>query len=135
MIPEAPKRTPGSPAPARLVIPSTAKRDTAIAVAVGLAILALVGTGIFTLSKVPGTPSTNQLTGIIVTKHASGEQEKEITIGKKGLHSRETDSGYSFEVRTDPDGRVYDVPVPKVQYEMYQVGSKYSFIRPLSEQR
>lgn len=127
---------PGQKVPApRVVIASTARRDALIAIAIGLLVLTGVGIGIFSLSKVPGTPSTNQLSGLVVARHSRGEREEEISVGRKGLHSQETDSGYQLDVKTEPDGRIYEIPVPKVQYEMYPVGAKYKFIRPRSEQQ
>ena len=119
----------------RTLIISSSKRDLFISVGVGLAVLGLVIFMMVSLSKVPGSPSTNELTGVIVAKHDAGQKEKEITFGRKGLKEKETDSGYSFDVRVDPPGKIYEVPVAKVQYDKAKVGDKQSFIRPPSEQR
>jgi hypothetical protein len=125
----------GPPVKKTLIIPSSSRRDLIIAVGAGLAVLALVIFMMVSMSKVPGSPSTNQLTGVILAKHYSGEKEKEITFGRKGLKEKETDSGYSFDVRVDPPGKIYEVPVSKLQYTTAKVGDKQSFIRPPSEQR
>ncbi len=119
----------------RTIVPDTRKRDTFIAVIAGLVVLALVTTGIILLSGAAQKPSTNQLTGTIVAKHASGETEREIRVGRKGLSSRETDSGYSFDIRVEKEDRTYTVPVSQQLYEARKVGDRQSFIRPPSEQR
>lgn len=131
-LPPSPRPAPAS----RVVVSSTKRRDLLIATGIGLVVLGLIGLGIFGLSKVPAASNTNQLTGTIVAKHSRGEREQEISFGSKGLHERETDSGYQLDVKTEPDGRVYEIPdVPKVQYERYKVGDKYKFIKPRSEQQ
>jgi hypothetical protein len=124
-----------TPVKKTLIIPSTTKRDFIIAVVAGMAVLGLVLFMMVNMSKVPGSPSTNQLTGIIVAKHNSGEMEKEITFGRKGLKEKTTDSGFSFDVKVAPSGKIYEVPVSKLQYDTAKVGDKQSFIRPPSEQK
>lgn len=124
-----------SPDPRRLIVPDTKKRDILIAIAAAVGVLALVFTGIVVLSKQQGKPSTNQLTGVIVAKHARGEREREIRVGRKGLATQETDSGYSFEIRVESQGRTYEVPVPQDLFRARKVGDRQSFIRPPSEQR
>lgn len=121
----------------RTIATDTRKRDTVIAVLAGLALLALVAVGMVLLSRVPGRPSTNQLSGTIIAKHAKGEREQEIRVGRKGLATQETDSGYSFDIRVEKDGRTrtYNVPVPKQLFDLRKVGDKQDFIRPPSEQR
>ncbi|RYD81717.1 MAG: hypothetical protein EOP84_10535 [Verrucomicrobiaceae bacterium] len=124
--------TPRNP---RTIVPDTKKRDTIIAIIAGLVVLAFVITGIVLLSNASQRPSTNQLTGVIVAKNARGEVEREIRVGRKGLASQETDTGYSFDIRVEKDNRTYTVPVSQQLYEVRQVGDKQSFIRPPSEQR
>lgn len=124
-----------SPDPRRIVVPSTTKRDVLIAVVAAIGVLVAVFAGIIVLSKQQKQPSTNKLTGVIVAKHASGEKEREIQVGRKGLSSRETDSGYSFEIRVENEGRTYEVPVSEELYRARKVGDRQSFIRPPSEQR
>lgn len=119
----------------RTIIPDTRKRDTVIAVIAGFVVLAFVAFGLIILSSEHGKPSANQLTGIITAKHASGEHEQEIRVGRKGLAARETDSGYSFDIRVEKEGRTFTVPVSKQLYDIRKVGDKQSFIRPPSEQK
>jgi hypothetical protein len=62
-------------------------------------------------------------------------REQQIEFGKKGMKAREIDGEYTFEVRVDPEARIYVVPVEKPLYEMKQVGDSVSFLRPRSEQK
>lgn len=119
----------------RTLIPDTSKRDALIAVGAGLVVLVLIIFGISLLGKQMARQKGNQLSGIIVEKHDAKQVEKEISFGRKGLHSRETDSGYSFEIRVEKENRTYTVPVAKELYESRKVGDQQSFIRPPSEQR
>ncbi len=123
------------PADPRRRVPGASKRDTVVALAIGLAVLAAVVLGFWVLSGEPHKPSTNQLTGTIVAKHGEGEREQEITFGRKGLKQRETDPGYSLDIRVEPAGRTYTVPVARQLYEAKKVGEKQTFIRPPGEQR
>jgi hypothetical protein len=121
--------------PRRPIVPDTRRRDVLIAITAAIGVLALVFAGIVILGREQGKPSANQLSGVIVAKHARGEREKEIQVGRKGLSSQETDSGYSFEIRVESEGRTYEVPVAQQLYNARKVGDRQSFIRPPSEQR
>jgi hypothetical protein len=118
-----------------IVIPDTSKRDTIIALLCGGGVLLLIVFGMYLLQSEQGKPSTNQLTGTIVAKHDSGEKEKEISLGKKGLKSQETDSGFSFTVHVEGESHDYEVPVDEGRYLARKVGDKLTFIRPPSEQK
>lgn len=126
---------PRAPVDPRRLAPRTSRRDVTLATFIGLAVLVAVLLGFWALSDRPHQASTNQLTGTIVAKHATGEREQEITFGRKGLKQRETDSGYSFDIRVEPEGRTYTVPVTKQMFEKMKVGEKQDFIRPKGEQR
>ena len=146
-VPPSPAPKPQSPAPKVaaaaanrirrpiVVAPDTSKRDTVIAIVCGAVVLSLVLAGIFFLHDQQGKPSRNQLTGVIVAKHDSGEREKEISFGKKGLKTGEADTGFSFEIRVESENRTYEVPVNEGLYRSKKVGETQSFIRPQSEQR
>jgi hypothetical protein len=118
-----------------IVVETSSKRDTIIALLCGGGVLLLIVAGMFLLHSEQGKPSTNQLTGVIVAKHDSGEKEKEISLGKKGLRSQETDSGFSFTVHVDAENRDFDVPVNEGLFRSRKVGDTQSFIRPRSEQK
>ena len=131
-----PSSTPLPPRPRRVVTPppKEGRREMLMAVGVGTVILALVIAGILGLSREPNKPSRNFLSGTIVAKHATGERTEEIQVGRKGVKSQETDSGYAFEIKVEATGRVYEVGVRKELYDKKKVGEKQDFIRPPSEQ-
>lgn len=118
-----------------IIVQESSKRDTVIALLCGAGVLLFIIVGMWVLKGEQGKPSRNQLTGVIVAKNASGEVEKDISIGKKGLKSQVTDSGFSFTVQVPPDNREYEVPVNEGQYNAQKIGDKIPFIRPPSEQR
>ena len=130
--PPAPNPRPARP---RVVVEDTSKRDMVVAVGAGLGVLALVLAGIFFLHGEVGKPSDNQLTGVIVAKHDSGEREQEISFGKKGLKTGDGDTGFTFDVRVESEGRTYVLPVNEGLYRSRKVGDTQQFIRPRSEQR
>jgi len=113
-------------------LPSTTMRDTLIAVISGAIVLGFIVWGIMTMSD--KDPRQNKLTGTIVAKNYSGESEREITYGSKGLKAQETDSGYSFKIKVAEREEPYEVPVAKVLYDSRKVGEQQTFIRPPSEQ-
>ncbi len=125
--------TPSAPLK-RSRVPSTSKRELAVALACGLALLVAIGFGIWTLGFHKFEPPTNLLSGQIVEKKASGLKETEINVGSKGLRESVADSGYSFMIRVAAENRVYEVPVSKSIYQSKRVGDIQSFIRPPSEQ-
>lgn len=118
-----------------IVIPDSSKRDTIIALLCGGGVLLLIVLGMYLLQSEQGKPSTNQLTGVITAKHDAGEKEKEITLGKKGLKSEETDSGFTFTVHVAAENRDFEVPVNEGLFQAKKVGDSQTFIRPPSEQK
>jgi hypothetical protein len=119
----------------RLIVPNTRRRDLLIALGCGLVVLVLILFGVFVLGREQGALSANELSGVIVAKHFAGEKETEVSYGRKGLKSRVTDSGYSFDVRVPPENRVYQLPVSKGLYDSRKVGDHQAFIKPRSEQQ
>jgi len=113
------------------VVKSTTARDVAIAVLVGIALLAFVFWGILHMSQdVSGHPL---LTGKILAKHFQPQQEEQLTIGKGGLDERNLDGIYTVDVRT-ADGRTYTVYVDKSVYESHNAGDELSFLPPPTRQ-
>ncbi len=123
-----------SPDP-RLVVKSTSRREIVIATLAAVLVLGGVVWGILAMQAHQARPSKNQLTGVILAKHDSGEREQLVAIGRKGLKKKDGDSGYWVDVKVEPGGRVYEVPVTKAQWETKKVGDTQTFIRPPSEQR
>ena len=111
------------------MLPNTHARDTAIAVAGGVAILAFVLYAIFYFSR--QADSTGGVNGTIVSKAFVPRPETQITFGQDGLSSRAIAGEYSFRVRVPQEiGRVYKVIVAPATYENRQVGETFYFIRP-----
>ncbi len=124
--------TPPNP---RTIVPNTSKRDTLIAIGAGLLVLVLIIYGISLLNDRTALSAGNKISGVITAKHDAKQVKKEISFGRKGLSARETDPGYSFEIRVEKEGRTYTVPVNRELFESRKVGDQQSFIRPPSEQR
>lgn len=121
--------------PTRLVVPNNSRRDLLIAIIGGLTLLALVIGAVIFLGGDQGKFSTNQLSGKIVAKQATGVQEEEIIVGGKGATSRISETGYNFKIHVAAEDRDYEVPVDKAMYDSKKVGDTQSFIRPKSEQK
>ncbi len=117
------------PPPAtRRIVPDTRRRDTLIAVVVGVAILGLILYAVADFSK--GVSANGRVEGVIVSKAFTPQPEQRITVGKAGLNTRQIDGEYSFQVRVPTEnGKVYKVLVGKPDYDARQVGEPFSFYR------
>ena len=117
----------------RIIIPNTSRRDLAIAVAVGLLVLAFIGYGVVRMAA----PETgNKLTGIVVGREFTPFKERQVSFnGRKIEGVQEIDGEYVLKVRVDAVHRTYDVPVEKPVYESKKDGESLTFLRPPSEQR
>jgi hypothetical protein len=116
----------------RVIIPSTSKRDVAIAVAAGLLVLAFIGYGVMHMAA----PVTgNKLTGVVVGRVFTPFKERQVSFnGRKIEGVQEIDGEYVLKVRVDAMQRTYEVPVEKPEYEAKKDGDSLTFIRPPSEQ-
>ena len=110
-----------------LVVKSTTGCDIALAVSIGLALLAFVIWGIFRMSQ--DVTSNSLLAGQIIAKHFQPQQEEQVTIGKGGLDERDIDGIYTMDIRTS-DGHLYKVFVEKPIYQSHQVGDQLNFLPP-----
>jgi hypothetical protein len=118
----------------RVVVPSTSRRDTIIAVVVGAVLLAFVGWGLMTMSQ-PHV-SANTLVGVVVEKQFTPQREQQVSFSGRKLEGTKTIEGeFVLKVRVEKENRTYDVPVEKWVYEGKQKGDKLEFVRPASEQR
>jgi hypothetical protein len=122
-----------SPQPGRVVIRDTKRRDTLIAVGVGLVILVFVALGIRQMSRpVQG----NKLIGEIVEKVFIPAPERQVAFtGRKIEGVKEIAGEYVLRVQVKEVNRTYDVPVPEFTYRSKKVGDSFTFIRPPSEQK
>lgn len=127
MNPPTPPRKP-------LVVKTTSKRDTIIAIVIGVALLAGVIYGVGSMGK--PHESQNILKGIIVDKKEVSRKEEQISFNKNKLEgAKQIDGEYTLQVRVEKENRVYEVPVEKAAYESRKVGDTLEFVRPRSEQR
>ncbi len=114
------------------VVKSTSGRDVAIAVAVGVALLAVVLWAILDMGhQVAGSA---MLQGTILSKHFQPQPEEQLTVGQGNLSEKNVDGVYTMQVRT-PDGHVYTVYVEKPDFESHQVGDTLNFLPPPSRQQ
>jgi len=116
----------------RVIIPSTSKRDVAIAIAAGLLMLVFIGYGVMRMAApVVG----NKLTGVVVGREFTPFKERQVSFnGRKIEGVQEIDGEYVLKVRVETMHRTYDVPVEKPVYEAKKDGDSLTFIRPPSEQ-
>jgi len=113
------------PAKQPYVVPSTARRDFLIGLAVGMAILTLATFGVMHMAN--GVVGST-MDGKIVAKNFTPRKEEQVTFGKGGVHTRQIDGDYELEC--DVKGRIYLVFVDKDTYNHAQVGQHYLFPRP-----
>lgn len=105
------------------VVPSTARRDLLIGLAVGLAVMFAI---IFGTSKMAGGVTGTTLDGKIVAKNVTPLVEKEVSFGKGGVRQRDAD----YILECEAKGRVYLVTVDKETYHGTKVGGHFLFPRP-----
>lgn len=102
----------------------TSKRDTVIAVAVGLAVIGLfIGALMYCFERA----GTRGVHGVIIDKSFVVQPETEITVGAGGLKKKDIPGEYSFKVRDTIKGTVYTLSVSKEVFERYSVGDEYYF--------
>ena len=125
--------SPQSPQPERVIVRDTKRRDTLIAIGVGLVILVFVAFGIRHMSRpVQG----NKLVGEIVEKVFTPAPERQVAFtGRKIEGVKEIPGEYVLRVQVKEVNRTYDVPVPEFTYKSKKVGDSFAFIRPPSEQK
>ncbi len=121
------------PAP-RVILPNTKRRDTLVAIGIGVLLLLAVGYGVLSMSQ--PHESTNILTGIVVEKQFTAQREEQVSFsGRKLEGTKQIDGEYVLKVKVEKENRTYDVPVEKPTYLSKQKGDKIEFVRPPSEQR
>ena len=115
-----------------LPTPSLSKRDTILAVFVGLAVLFFIGYGVMHMSQ----PVTgNKLTGTVIEKKFTPQKERQVSFSGRHLEGAKDIAGeFILKVRVEEQKRTYDVPVEQPVYEAKNVGDSLTFLRPPSEQ-
>ncbi len=122
-----------APAP-RVVVPSTTFRDAMIAGAAGLLVLVFLIYGIVHFASESSRAKANTLTGVVTEKQFTAAPQEEISVGRKGLKTKQIDGEYVLKVHIESEGRDFEVPVEKSTYQSKIVGDSVTFLRPPSEQ-
>lgn len=102
----------------------TSKRDTIIAVVVGIGLVAFLVTAILITFEHVGSRGVH---GVIVEKRFVVEPVTEISVGAGGLKKKDTPGEYSFIVRDTIKGTVYTLSVSKEVFDRYSEGDEYFF--------
>lgn len=125
---------PPSPAkPARVVLPSTAKRDAFIAGLVALLVLAFIGYGVMHMAE---PVAGNKLTGTVIEKIFTPRKERQVSFDGRHIEGAKEIAGeFVLKVRVENEKRTYEVPVEQEVYEGKRLGDSLTFLRPPSEQR
>jgi hypothetical protein len=110
------------------IVPSTARRDWAIGIAVGVAVLALL---IYALMNFSGGVAGSTLKGEIVGKRFTPLAEERVTIGKAGVSASHSDGEYQLECVAG--GRSYLITVDKQTYETEKPGDFFFFAPPRAD--
>jgi hypothetical protein len=120
------------PAKGPVVVPNTTKRDTLVAMLIGVVVLGFVGYGVMHMAQ---PVSGNKLTGTVVEKVFTPLAERQVSFsGRQIKETKEIAGEYVLKVRVDPGGRIYEVPVEQYGYDSQKVGDTMTFLRPPSEQ-
>ena len=107
------------------VVPSTARRDLLLGLAIAIALLALIG---FAMKNLSGGVSSSTINGKVVNKSYTPCHEEQVTFGRGGVKARQRDGEYVLEC--EAEGRTYLVPVEQGTYLMLKVGDHHLFARP-----
>jgi hypothetical protein len=105
----------------------TSKRDTLIAIVVGVGLVAFLVSAILITFEHVGTRGVH---GRIIEKTFVVEPVTEITVGAGGLKKKDTPGEYSFKVRDEIKGTVYTLSVSKEVFDRYAEGDEYFFSGP-----
>jgi len=105
------------------IVPSTARRDLFIGLAVGLTIMIGI---VFGVMQMAGGIAGSTLNGKIVAKNFTPFAETQVTFGKGGVHQNDGD----YVLECEAKGRRYLVAVDKETYQATKVGGYYLFPRP-----
>ena len=111
----------------------TSKRDTILAVFIGLAVLLFIGYGVIHISQ---SVTGNKLTGTVIEKKFTPQKERQVSFNGRHLEgAKEIAGDFMLKVRVEDQNRTYEVPVEQPVYDAKKVGDSLTFLRPPSEQR
>ncbi len=102
-------------------------REILLASAVALALAAFLILAVVSLNK---EVSGRGVKGRITRMEFIPQPEKQISIGSKGLHMRQTDGIYRLHVTDPATGRDFIVDVDRITYQQQRVGRTFYFVPP-----
>lgn len=102
-----------------------------VAVVAGLLVLALVIYGILNLGS--GSAGST-ITGIVVEKKFTPQEETQITIGAGGVRSAEKKGIWLVQVKSNSDGEIYNVWLDEESFNRLQVGDPYQIPKAALDQ-
>ncbi|CEF48976.1 unnamed protein product [uncultured bacterium] len=100
------------------------RRDTLIAISVGVALVAFLAMALIYSFEHAGGRGVH---GILVQKIFVVHPQTEISVGAGGLNKKEIPGEFSFKVRDTIKGTVYTLSVSKEVYDRYSEGDEYFF--------
>lgn len=122
-----------TPPPGRVIVKNTTFRDAVVAGIAGVLVLVFIGYGVMSFKRDSDRASSSTVVGTIVEKQFNPAPQEEISVGRKGLRTKQIDGEYLMKVRVDGVAEPYEVPVTRATYESKSVGDSLTFIRPLSD--
>lgn len=102
----------------------TSKRDTIIAVVVGIGLVAFLVSAILITFEHVGSRGVH---GVIVEKRSVVEPVTEISVGAGGLKKEDIPGEFFFIVRDQIKGTVFTLSVSKSVFDRYSEGDEYFF--------
>ncbi len=124
---------PASSSPPRVVVPNRTLRDALLAGAAGFLAIGLLCYGILRLNAESVQARSRTATGTVLEKVFTPAPEEQISVGRKGLKTKEIEGEYVLKVRVSKEDRVFEVPVEKSVYLSKEPGASITFLRPPSE--
>ena len=97
--------------------------------------LAFIIYGVSSFAVQSKKAQSNTLSGYVLEKQFTPAPEQWISVGRKGLKSRQIDGDYLLKVKVPNDDRIFEVPVEKSTYDSKGVGDEVAFMRPTSERQ
>lgn len=119
-----------APAPSKKpFVVKSGKKEIVLGIAAGVVILGVL---LYAIMNMSSGVVDKGLTGTITAKHFTPQKEEQITIGKSGVHERELEGEYTFEVTAE--NKPYTIWVDKSIYDAHKVGDRFYFLRPTPAQ-
>lgn len=110
------------------------RREALFAIVCGVGVLGFLVYGVATMGSRQQAATSNTLTGTVVGKKFTPQEEEQVSFGSRGTSSEKVKGDYVLEVHVKQENRTFEVPVTEATYDAMRVGATFSFMRPRSEQ-